>query len=69
MISKPDGASTSATFAILHAQVKALAAAALKGAESDKIKCESLTHLARAHHADGELEAAFKYYRQVHIQL
>ena len=42
-----------------------MAAAALESAESDKIKCESLTHLARAHHAIGELEAAFKYYRQV----
>ena len=46
-------------------QVKRLAAAALESAESDRIRCESLTHLARAHHATDELEAAFKYYRQV----
>ena len=46
-------------------QVKRLATAALEGAESDKMKAESLTHLARAHHATQELEAAFSYYRQV----
>lgn len=42
-----------------------MATAALEGAESDKMKAESLTHLARAHHATQELEVAFSYYRQV----
>lgn len=49
--------------------MKRLAAAAMETAESDKVRCESLTHLARAHHATGELEAAFKYYRQVRCLL
>ena len=42
-----------------------LAEAALKAAESDAIRCESLTLLARARHARGELNAALRGYRQV----
>ena len=42
-----------------------LAEAALKTVESDAIRCESLTLLARARHARGELNAALRGYRQV----
>ena len=42
-----------------------LAEAALKATESDVIRCESLTLLARARHARGELNAALRGYRQV----
>lgn len=46
-------------------KVVQLAEAALKAAESDAIRCESLTLLARAKHARGELNAALRGYRQV----
>jgi cytochrome c-type biogenesis protein CcmH/NrfG len=46
-------------------KVVQLAEAALTAAESDVIRCESLTLLGRARHSRGEMAAASRAYRQV----
>ena len=50
----------------LKFQAKALAGAALEGAETDEARAGALTALARAAHAGGAFQDALAAYQQVH---